>query len=222
MGFLKRAATAIATSGGSEQFRLANKGINKAVGEAPEQQFADLDGGTKDLLAAQSANAMKTPDQIADEQLQGANEISNAEGMGGLDAAMEKSSGLGGVMPDDFSSALKSRAKKSIDSSGLNLRAQAKLKAGDIKAQRMGQMAQYEGQLHQQLTQKKVASINRASQKKAARAAMIGAIGGAVGTAVGGPVAGAMFSSKPQQQNTGFGEGTQMGGSPYSSNGGMA
>lgn len=171
-------------------------------GSAPERQTAELDAGTKELMAQQSAQAMKSPDEIAAEQMQGTEQLAGGESEGAQNLIAEKSSALGGVMPQDFDKALRNRAKGFIDKNQLALKSEAKMKAGDIKAQRMGQLAQYEGQLHAQLTNKKIAAIQAASAKKAARAKMIGAIGGAVGAVAGtliapgvGTAAGAQIGS---------------------------
>lgn len=199
-----RVGAGVMTGGLSEvAIRGAEKaGLTKA---APTRQAVDIDADTQGLMNDSQNRAARSLDEIAAEQVQGAENFANDA----TDAVRNQnnySTSLGMQEPDDFNNALVQRASKSFGASQKALKSQAKLNAGDIKAQRMSQAAEYAKEKSAVAHQASQAARQNAQNKKAQRAALFGAVFGAAGTLGGAALGGPAGASVGSQLGQGTGQ----------------
>jgi hypothetical protein len=199
-----RVGAGVMTGGASElAIRGADKmGLTKA---APTRKVEDIDNDTKALMDEQQGRANRSLDEIADEQLQGTQNFAG-EASDAVQDQNRYATNLAMQEPDDFNDALLKRASKSFGSAQKNLKTQAKLNAGDYKAQQMSQGAQYAAEKSGIALKAQQAAREAAQAKKAQRAALYGAVFGAAGAVTGAYLGGPKGAATGAQAGTGVGQ----------------
>lgn len=194
MGFGKKAlrvGAAIGTGGLSEV--AIRSGLLNGGGDAPERKNIELDAGTQELMAAQTAQAQETPEQIADRLTKGLPEQAS-----GFNQASEFSNKFGSQV-DPYSQALSNRFSRKMGDEQALMKSRARAAAPEqiLQAQdraRRGAQAKAGMALQQQ-----AAKYEAIAAKKNARAQMMGTIMGIAGTvggaAIGGPAGAAAGGS---------------------------
>lgn len=189
--------------------------VNAQTPNLPNRETAQLDSDTQEVMKQQQARASQNLSQTANELTQG------AEGARGVlpqeQQFQQQATALGMAQPEDLSKALSNRANRYFEGDMIKLQNQAKLKAGNLMAQRQ-QAAM--GSLEAQQKIRMQAYDNALATEKAkqqARSAALGNILGLVGMGVGAAAGGASGAKAGQKmQGLGsLGEPTPMAGESY-------
>lgn len=164
-------------------------GMSKDGGPRPQQE--GLTPEAENLIKKQQELASMTPEQIAQQQVEGTKSASNLLDTG----SEEKNIAMGGSQPAYVQEALKRRSGKAFDNLGIKMKNQAKMSA-DSRLAKQQDLA-----FQSQMGKQQIAndSYNRDLQdqqnRRAARNAIIGSITGGAGAALGAMAGGAKGAS---------------------------
>lgn len=194
-----RVAADLATGGMAENYYLTKDLMNKAAGDTPQLGTAEIDPGTSELIKQQTARANQSPEEIANQQMQGVGEQSKF--IHGMELPSFANTAQG-----DVDAALKSRANRQFQEGTIRAKEQAYKGAQGYQANRLAQAFQQQQGVDN--VQRQAFNIARGNQiqKIAARYQVLGSligIGGTIGgAAIGGPMGAAAGNKITQPTQT--------------------